>query len=56
MTEYKIINRKTFSKESTFQDTLNAEARNRWKVISVGYSMDGAIVKAILERTDSNNY
>ena len=55
MTEYKIISRKTFSKEATFVDTLNAEARNRWRVISVGYSMDGIIAKAVLERTDNNH-
>ncbi len=55
MTEYKIISRKAFSKESSFLDTLNTEARNRWKVISVGYSMDGIIAKAVLERTDNNH-
>ena len=54
MTEYKIITRKAFSKEATFLETLNAEARNRWKVISIGYSMDGVIAKAVLERTDNN--
>ena len=50
MTEYKILSRKTFGKEATFLDNLNNEARNGWKAISIGYTGDGAIVKAVLER------
>lgn len=49
MTEYKILSRKTFGKESTFLDDLNNEARNGWKAISIGYA-DGTIYKAVLER------
>lgn len=33
---------------------MNTEARNEWKVISIGYSMEGAIMKAVLERTNKN--
>lgn len=51
MTEYKFVNRKTFGKEASFLDDINNEARNGWKAISFGYTMDGAVVKAVLERT-----
>lgn len=54
MTEYKIIKKKTFSKGKTFEELLNMEARNDWKVISVGYSMEGTITKAVLERSNKN--
>jgi hypothetical protein len=54
MTEYKIISKKMFAKESAFEDVLNSEARNGWKVISIGYSMEGAISKAVFERSNKN--
>ena len=55
MTEYKIVARKMFSKESTFEDTLNSEARNGWKVISIGYGAEGEIAKAVFERSNDNH-
>ena len=51
MTEYKILSRKTFGKEDTFLDDINSKARNGWRAVSFGYTMDGAVVKAVLERT-----
>lgn len=54
MTEYKFMSKKMFSKEKTFEEEINNEARNGWKVISIGYTMEGAIAKAVLEK--SNNY
>ena len=55
MTEYKILSRKVFSKEASFLEELNKDARNGWKAISIGYETGGTITKAVLER-DSNNY
>ena len=49
MTEYKILSKKFFKKESVFLDNLNNDARNGWKVVSVGY-YEGHISKAVLER------
>lgn len=49
MTEYKILSKKLFTKESAFLDNLNNVARNGWKIASVGYN-EGHISKVILER------
>ncbi|GAB1309496.1 hypothetical protein KH5_21790 [Urechidicola sp. KH5] len=51
MTQYKILSRGIFKKEASFQDKLNAEARNGWRVISIGYEAGGTITKAVLEKT-----
>ena len=51
MTEYKILTKKAFSKDTHLLDDINNEARNGWKAISFGYTQHGAIVKAVLERT-----
>lgn len=56
MTEYKMLTRKTFGKESTLLEEINMEAKNRWKVINAGYSMEGALVKVMLERNKDNLY
>ncbi|MFB0938499.1 MAG: DUF4177 domain-containing protein [Urechidicola sp.] len=55
MTEYKIVSRKMFSKEATFEDTINSEARNGWKVISIGYGAGGEVAKAVFERSNDNH-
>jgi len=55
MTEYKILSRKTFAKESSFIEDINKEARNGWKVINAGYSIEGSIVRVMLEH-NSNIY
>jgi len=53
MTEYKILSRKVFSKEVAILETMNSEARNGWKVISIGY-YEGHISKVVLERNSNN--
>lgn len=47
--EYKIVTQKTsiFMKDKDFEDMLNTEARNGWRVVSV--VMHGGL-KAILEK------
>ncbi|MDT0552719.1 hypothetical protein [Urechidicola vernalis] len=51
MTQYKILTKKLFKKEDAFLDTMNSEARNGWKVISVGYN-EGHISKVVLEKSN----
>lgn len=51
MTQYKIISRGVFKKEAIFEEKLNSEARNGWRVISIGYETGGSITKAVLEKT-----
>lgn len=53
MTEYKILARKTFGKEASLLEDINKEARNNWKVINAGYTLDGALVRVMLERTNN---
>lgn len=52
MTQYKILAKSLFKKDKDFEETLNTEARNGWKVLSVGYS-EGQISRVVLEK--SNN-
>ena len=54
MTEYKLLTRRTFGKESTFLEEINLEAKNRWQVINVCYSMEGSLLKVMLERSKGN--
>lgn len=51
MTQYKILTKSLFKKEDTFLDTINMEARNGWKVISVGYN-EGHVSKVVLEKSN----
>lgn len=53
MIQYKIVNRGAFNKESTFEKKINEEARNGWRVISVGYDTGGTISKAVLEKNSN---
>ncbi|NER12277.1 DUF4177 domain-containing protein [Leptobacterium flavescens] len=51
MKEYKIIKQKAglFMKDSDFEDLLNNEARNGWKLINV--VLHGGALKAFMEKS-----
>lgn len=51
MIQYKVLTKNLFKKEDLFIDSMNNEARNGWKVISVGY-YEGHISKVVLEKSN----
>jgi hypothetical protein len=51
MAQYKVLTKKLFKKEDAFMDDVNNEARNGWKVISIGYN-EGHISKVVLEKSN----
>lgn len=51
MAQYKVLSKSLFKKEDVFMDSVNMEAKNGWKVISVGYN-EGHISKVVLEKSN----
>jgi len=53
MKEYKIIKPQSMwgDKDSTFEDTFNKYAAQGWHLLTVSFSLEGKIQKAVLERS-----